>query len=166
MASPKTEANKRGLGNKVAPERLEFVEALFTGLGPKGRPHTTREIENAVIKEYGVCRRQAQNYLTVVRRRLAAASAQTEQNPDALIEQTDALMLDAYRIAKQKGDVNGMVLAAQRRAELRGVFKRQVNIEGKFTGLADALASVMGEANASASTQPTHISGGAKTLAE
>lgn len=131
-----TRSDAARAGETLDPRRVSRAEELFAGVGLNG-PMSTRAIELTLSKEFEISQRQARRYLTKARANFKTLSQSCD--PDALIEQTDAMLLDAFEVAKAKRDPHGMVAAAQRRAELRGVFKREVQIDAKVSGLADLL---------------------------
>jgi hypothetical protein len=166
--APKPKRSHKSTGTRIDPKRIDRAEELFAGIGPEGVPFSTRKIEKMLREEFGVSKSQANVYLQFARARLKAASMQLAENPESIVERGEAMMLEAFAKAREKHDASSMVQAAQRLAELRGVFSRKVNVEGKFSGLADALASVFDEVrgDAVASTQSSNVGSGAKALAK
>jgi hypothetical protein len=126
--------------------RLQRAEELFLGIGPEGAPLSTREIEKTLCKEWGCVRTTARRYLKQVRDQLAKLHKRATDNPDAFLQQTDAMFLQAFKTAQGKGDASSMVQATQRRAEAFGWAKRDVNINAHVTGLGDLVAQGFAEA--------------------
>lgn len=139
-------------GVRIPPERILRAEELFAGTREQA-PMSTREIEKRLMEEFKVERRQAQEYLMLARQNLARIAMNNGETPEAMVERAEQMLMDAFFTAKAKSDASAMLQAAQRLAELRGIYKREVQIEASFTGLADALHSVMGEIGADEQTK-------------
>jgi hypothetical protein len=140
-----TEKNRAGWGNAVDPVRVARAEELFIGVGDEPMPLSTRAIEKQLCAEFDVTPRTARKYMQIARQNLVRLSRNRGLTPEAIVERADARFNEAFQIAKKKGDASSMVQCVQRQAELHGVTKREVKIEAKVSGLADALASVFSE---------------------
>lgn len=130
------------MANHVDPKRLERCEELYlTGIKP-------RAIERQLAKELGVCKRTVRNYLAKVRERLGTAFA--GEDPGAVRSRAESMLLDAYNVAKEKGDGGTMARIAMQLAELHGAhvpahaFKGSVAVEGVGDLLGRALAPAAG----------------------
>jgi len=133
MAKPKYKEGKR-----IDPRRLDRAEELFCGLGPEGVPLPTTKILEILSNEFGVGKDQARNYLKVARGRLAERV--NGADVEAEIERSNLMFLDAFRVAKDKGDPHGMVGATHRRAELLGIFQRNVKVQAEVKGVGELFA--------------------------
>lgn len=126
------------MASRIPPERLQRVEAMLL------EGATSRAIERACIDAFGVGRRQVRNYIAKVRKRLAASFA--GQDPDVVRARVEAMLLEAYALAKSLGHTGDMERIATRLAELHGAYAKKFEGDVKVSGLADALASVFGDA--------------------
>ena len=103
---------------KIAPERLAYVEGLYTrGYGP-------REIARRARAKFGVKPRQVRNYVRIVRARLAAEIKAID--PEVVRARVEGMLERAYQAAAQDrggrgANATAMTLAATRLAELHGV---------------------------------------------
>lgn len=166
MADPNRSHNRpETRGSRIDPRRIERATELFTGLGKEGVPLPTSTIRKMLCAEFGVGKRQASVYLEVARKRLAEQHTAAMAAPEALLEQTDHMLLDAFNVAKQKSDAHAMVAASQRRAEVLGIFKREFKGTVEFTGLADLIALANEEERRSAEAERADSAKAPETVA-
>lgn len=121
----------------VDPKRLARCEELYcSGKRP-------REVESTLAKEFSVSKRTVRNYLKRVKVKLGTAFE--GQPPAAVRARTEALLSDAYEVAKTKGDARSMADIAMRLAEIHGAHSTSVNFRGnvKVEGLADLLGEAL-----------------------
>lgn len=133
MVKPKVK-----LGKRMDTRRLDRAEELFCGLGPEGVPLPTPRIVKLLSAEFDVTEGQARAYLKVAKDRVAERV--NGSDPDAEIERSNIMFLDAFDVAKTKGDPHGMVSATHRRAELLGIFQRNVKVQAEVKGVGELLA--------------------------
>lgn len=101
------------VGKKTMPlARLEEVERRL--LAVEHPP----DIERSLSKEWGVTRRTVRSYISVVRRRLAAAFKAIP--PEQHAAKVGHMLDEAYRTARSNKDAKGMVAAARTLSELTG----------------------------------------------
>jgi hypothetical protein len=121
----------------VDPKRLARCEELYCA---GARP---RDIERTIAAEFRVGKRTVRNYLKRVKVKLGAAFE--GQPPAAIRARTEAMLSDAYALAKEKGDARVMADIAMRMAEVHGAHSSSVNFRGnvKVEGLADLLSDAL-----------------------
>jgi len=133
MAKPKYKE-----GRRIDPRRLDRAEELFCGLGPEGVPLPTKKIIKILSDEFGVGEAQAAVYLKVARGRLAERV--NGADIEAEIERSNLMFLDAFAVAKRKDDSHAMTASTHRRAELLGIFQRNVKVQAEVKGVGELLA--------------------------
>lgn len=138
---PKPKGSKKNNGRRVDPRRIDRAEVLWLE-GRDGFPLAPRQVEHALMVEFGVSRNSAQRYLKYARDRIAKRVAAAELSPGAWLEKILSQFNDAFSEAKRLEEPSAMVQATQRTAEALGLTKQQVKLDAKVSGLGDLLASV------------------------
>lgn len=114
-------AHARVMDGSLHPERLDEVERrLLAAQSPR-----RVEVECAAL--WGITKRTARRYVTIVRRRLAKHAASRDPSVDGEIARE--MLLDAFATAKAGGDhgpnAGAMVQAARAYAEITGAAQPQ-----------------------------------------
>jgi hypothetical protein len=124
---------------KIDPRRVDDAEERWVALEP------VRQIERALMTTYGVCRRQAQRYISLARKRIVASEQQVA--PEERAAQIDAMFMQAFEAAQIANKLTGqpnaaaMVTAAHRRAEMLGLMAPQkLKLDASVNGVGDILA--------------------------
>lgn len=130
-------------GKRMDPRRVDRAEELFCGIGPEGVPMSSGQIARVLASEFGVSENHARTYIKVAKQRLAERNASFD--PEAEIERSNIMFLDAFGVAKQKGDPHGMVAATHRRAELLGIFTRTSKVDVQVSGIGDMFGQIFSE---------------------
>lgn len=107
-------------GRKKIPfARIDLVERLYL------RGASTRTIELACAREYGVSARQARHYLYLVHKRVKERAETLQEDVPSIVARSEALLLEASEIARSKKDASALVRVARTLAELRGALGPQ-----------------------------------------
>lgn len=140
---------------KIEPERLDYVERLYLRSIPKGR------IQKWVCDRYGVTRRQARRYISLVEARFEKTGEPASSA--AVLALAETMVLEGYLAARKRTkvvvvdkvaqefsapDTSAMVTAGYRLAELHGAIKAKAQrvevsglnggaIEHRFGSLSD-----------------------------